>query len=61
MTYKMNHTYFGILINFDKRPWWYLMSIIAESGNSWDNLTISYNNVDIVWEVKCTLSVDNKG
>ena len=50
-----------ILITFDKLPWECLMSILLDFGNYWDNLTISYNNTDIVCEVKGTLSVDNKG
>ena len=54
-------SYFEILITFDKLLWGCLMSIIQDFGNSWDNLTISYNNTGIVCEVKGTLSVDNKG
>ena len=56
-----NYTYFGILITSDVLPWERLIFVIEESGNSLDNLTISYNNLDIVWEVNGTLSVDNKG
>ena len=59
--YKINYAYFGILIIIDELSWWYLMFIIEESGNSWDNLTILYNNIVFVWEVKGTLVVDNKG
>ena len=57
----MTCTDFKILITFEKLSWGCLMSIIQNFGNSWDNLTISYNNIDIVCEVKGILSVDNKG
>ena len=50
-----------MLITSDVLPWECLIFIIQESGNSSDNLTISYNNIDTVWEVNGTLSVDNKG
>ena len=44
----ISYTYFGIFITFDLLPLGSLMFIIQESGNSLDNFTISYNNVDIV-------------
>ena len=54
-------TYFEILMTFDTLPWGCLMSIKQDYGNCCDNVIISYNNTDIVCEVKGTLSVDNKG
>ena len=57
----MAYTYFGILIAYDVLPWGSLIFVIQESGNSVDNLAISYNTVDIVWEVNGILNVDNKG
>ena len=35
------------------------MSIVQDFGNSWDNLTVSYNNTDILCEVKGTLRKKN--
>ena len=57
----MAYTYFGILIAYDVLPWGSLIFVIQESGNSVDNLAISYNTVDIVWEGNGILNVDNKG
>ena len=48
-------------MTLDILPWGYLMSIKQDFGNCCDNFTISYNNTDIVCEVKGTLNVDNKG
>ena len=54
-------TYFGILITLEELPWGCIMSNIHDFGKYWDNFTISYSNVDIVWQVNGILSVDNKG
>ena len=56
----LKYSYFDIFITFDLLPWGCLMIIIQESANSLDNFTISYNNVDIVWEVNGILRIDNK-
>ena len=58
---EWNYTYFGILITSDVLPWGCLIFFIEKSRNSLDNFIISYNNVDMVWEVNGTLSVDDKG
>ena len=58
---EWNYTYFGILIASDVLPWECLIFVIEESGKSLYEFIISYNTVDIVWEVYGTLSADNKG